>query len=271
MAGQGGELKLLGTFSSPFVLRVKLALSFKGLSFENLEEKDLHNNKSELLLKSNPVHKKVPVLFHNGKQPICEFMVIVQYIDEAFAGVGPSLLPSDTHERAVARFWAAYIDEKLYSSWMMVYKGKTDEDEAEGTKQSFAVVATLEGALRKCSKGKPFFGGDDAGYVDIALGGLRRVGARHRGAVWTEAVRRRQDPAPGGVTGALRCPGRGQGSHAGRGEACRARQNEAGPSSSRRRRRCSGPRQLIFAWTYLCLVSEIRHGCFASYSVCDYR
>lgn len=114
MAGQSGDLKLLGSFASPFVLRVKLALSFKGLSYEFIEEKDLHNNKSELLLKSNPVHKKVPVLFHDGK-PLCESMIIIQYVDEVFAGVGPSLLPSDPHERAVARFWAAYIDEKVHS------------------------------------------------------------------------------------------------------------------------------------------------------------
>lgn len=103
-------MKLLGVWASPFVTRVKLALSFKGLSFEDVEE-DL-SNKSELLLSSNPVHKKVPVLVHNGK-PICESVIIVQYIDEAFAGVGPSLLPSDPYERAVARFWAAYIDDKV--------------------------------------------------------------------------------------------------------------------------------------------------------------
>jgi glutathione S-transferase len=88
-------------------------LSFKGLSFENVEE-DM-NPKSELLLRSNPVHKKVPVLLHNEK-PICESVVIVQYIDEAFAGTGPSLLSSDPHERAVARFWAAYIDDKVHIS-----------------------------------------------------------------------------------------------------------------------------------------------------------
>ena len=116
MAGQSSHsLKLLGMFASPFALRVKLALSFKGLSYEYLEEKDLHRNKSELLLKSNAVHKKVPVLIHDGK-PVCESTIIVQYLDEAFAGVGPSLLPSDPHERAVARFRAAYIDEKVHSA-----------------------------------------------------------------------------------------------------------------------------------------------------------
>ncbi|KAL6641349.1 hypothetical protein ACP70R_019530 [Stipagrostis hirtigluma subsp. patula] len=83
-ASQGCELKLLGKFASPFALRVKLALGLEGLSYEYQEEKDLQNNKSELLLKSNPVHKKVPVLIHNGK-PVCESMIIVQYIDEVFA------------------------------------------------------------------------------------------------------------------------------------------------------------------------------------------
>ncbi|KAF6995041.1 hypothetical protein CFC21_011617 [Triticum aestivum] len=115
MAGGGSdEVKLLGMWASPFVLRVKLALSLKGVGYEYVEE-DL-KSKSELLLKSNPVLQKVPVLIHDGK-PICESSVILQYIDEAFAGVGSSLLPEEPHGRAVARFWAAYIDGTvLYTS-----------------------------------------------------------------------------------------------------------------------------------------------------------
>ncbi|XP_066318364.1 probable glutathione S-transferase GSTU6 [Miscanthus floridulus] len=55
---------------------------------------------------------------------------------------------------------------------MVMIMGKTDEEKAEGRKQLFAVAETLEGALKECSKGKPFFGGDSFGYVDIALGGF---------------------------------------------------------------------------------------------------
>ncbi|OEL21103.1 putative glutathione S-transferase GSTU6 [Dichanthelium oligosanthes] len=166
---QGDELKLLGFWGSPFVLRARLALSFKGLSYEYVEE-DL-KNKSELLVKSNPVHKKVPVLIHNGK-PICETQVIVQYLDEVYGANGPSLLPVDPYDRAMARFWAAYIDDKLLSSFMMMSMGKTDEERAEGRKQSFAAAEILEDALKECSKGRQFFGGDSVGYVDIVLGGF---------------------------------------------------------------------------------------------------
>jgi len=167
MAG-GDELKLLGVWASPFVTRVKLALALKDLSYEDVEE-DL-SNKSELLLNSNPVHKKIPVLLHNGV-PVSESMIIVQYIDDAFADTGPSLLPADPYERAVARFWAAYVEDKLVAPWRQTLRGKTEEEKSEGKKQMFAAVEVLEGALKECSKGEDFFGGDSVGLVDVALGG----------------------------------------------------------------------------------------------------
>jgi glutathione S-transferase len=40
----------------------------------------------------NPVHKKIPVLIHNGK-PIAESLIAVQYIDEVWNDKS-SLLPS---------------------------------------------------------------------------------------------------------------------------------------------------------------------------------
>ncbi|KAM0886843.1 hypothetical protein ACQ4PT_029455 [Festuca glaucescens] len=165
MAG-GDDLKLLGTWASPFAIRVKIALALKGLSYEYAEE-DLAS-KSELLLSSNPVHKKIPVLIHNG-MPVCESNVIVEYVDEAFAG--PSIFSTDPYERATARFWAAYVDDKLLASWATIlFRGKTEEEKSEGKKALLAALDTLEGALAKSSDGKGFFGGNSIGLVDMALG-----------------------------------------------------------------------------------------------------
>jgi glutathione S-transferase len=113
------DLKLLGVDVSPFVIRVHMALIMKGVNYEYVEE-DL-SNKSELLLSSNPVHKKVPVLIHNGK-PICESLVIMQYVDDLFTGTGvPSILHADPYERAISRFWAAYVDDKVHNFFRLFH------------------------------------------------------------------------------------------------------------------------------------------------------
>ena len=103
------EVILLDFWPSPFGVRARIALREKGVEFEYREEN--LREKSPLLLQMNPVHKKIPVLIHNGK-PVCESMNVVQYIDEVWSDKNP-LLPSDPYQRAQARFWVDFIDTKV--------------------------------------------------------------------------------------------------------------------------------------------------------------
>ena len=105
---------LLSVWSSMFGNRARIALEEKKVDYVYREE-DL-GNKSAALLRLNPVYKKIPVLVHDGR-PICESLVILQYIDEVWEGgpTSPRLLPSDPFARANARFWADFIDHMVLS------------------------------------------------------------------------------------------------------------------------------------------------------------
>uniref|UniRef100_A0A7N0U9Z7 glutathione transferase n=1 Tax=Kalanchoe fedtschenkoi TaxID=63787 RepID=A0A7N0U9Z7_KALFE len=152
------EVRLLGCWSSPFSRRVEMALKLKGVEYEYVEE-DLVN-KSQSLLHYNPIHKKVPVLIHNGK-PIAESLVILEYIDETWRA-RYQLLPSDPYERAGARFWAKFISEQCMPT---LWKACASSD-GELMAEAVSHLARLEDEL----KGKRFFGGEAIGLVDLTAG-----------------------------------------------------------------------------------------------------
>ncbi|KAJ6820118.1 glutathione S-transferase U17-like isoform X2 [Iris pallida] len=173
MAAVSADVKLVGLWASPFVIRARLALEISGVGYEFLEE--TYGKKSELLLKSNPVYKKMPVLIHGGKT-ICESMIIVQYIDEVWTNsTKQSILPLDPYERALARFWAVFIDDKWTPSLFGIVRARTEEAKREAVEGATAALQILEEGYTKHYDGKAFFGGGESvGYVDIALGSSLR-------------------------------------------------------------------------------------------------
>ncbi|KAI3465991.1 hypothetical protein Pfo_022654 [Paulownia fortunei] len=154
------KVVLLDAYFSSFGMRARVALAEKGVEYEYREENLA--NKSPLLLEVNPVHKKIPVLIHNGK-PICESLIIVQYIDEVWKDKSP-LLPSDPYQRAQARFWADFVDKKVYVAGKKMSLTKGEEQEA-AKKEFKDALKLLEGELGD----RPYFGGDNFGFLDVAL------------------------------------------------------------------------------------------------------
>ncbi|KAJ9548936.1 hypothetical protein OSB04_021479 [Centaurea solstitialis] len=164
---ENGDIRLLGTPSSPYVNRVQFVCNLKSIDYEYVAENLAC--KSELLLISNPVHKKVPVLLHANESPICESLVIIEYLDEIKPDVY-RILPSDPLERANNRFWAHYIDNKFYPLYekLRITQGKEGKEAIK--EQIIEGSIVLEEALVKTCNGKVYFGGDNVGYLDVVLG-----------------------------------------------------------------------------------------------------
>ena len=154
------EVVLLDFWPSPFGMRVRIALAEKEVKYEYRDEN--LRDKSELLLKMNPVHKKIPVLIHNNK-PVCESLIIVEYIDEVWSDKYP-LLPSHPYQRAQARFWADFVEKKTYTTGRNIWSTKGTEQEA-AIKEFIDHLKLLEQELGD----KPYFGGDKFGYVDLTF------------------------------------------------------------------------------------------------------
>ncbi|XP_054782462.1 probable glutathione S-transferase [Prosopis cineraria] len=152
------QVKLFGIVGSPYVTRAEIALKLKGVEYEYIHES--LTNKSDLLLKYNPILKKVPLLLHNQK-PICESLVIVEYIDETWTGY--SLLPSDPYRRALARFWSKFIDDKVLPAAFKAAWNPDEKEREKGGEELSEGLRILENEL----KGE-FFSGDSIGFVDIA-------------------------------------------------------------------------------------------------------
>ncbi|KAH0457192.1 hypothetical protein IEQ34_015099 [Dendrobium chrysotoxum] len=122
--------------------------------------------RSEAKMIKTPValldHKKVPVLPHGCRPPISESLIILSNVDEEWPN--PPLLPST--KRAVAGFWADFVDRTFFPAAIKIWRNKVPGEELEsGKKELLEALKKLEDFLGD----RNFFGGDSFGLVDIAL------------------------------------------------------------------------------------------------------
>lgn len=164
------EVACVDFWANLFGMRVLIALRELGVSFEYIEEDLRVRERSDLVLRMNPVHRMVPILIHHGR-PICNSINILEYIDEVWGhrrqteARGIRLLPADPLDKASARFWADFVDHKVFSTEMRLFKSK-GEDEKEAAKEKLIrQLRQLDEALGD----KNFFSGDEFGFLDIVV------------------------------------------------------------------------------------------------------
>lgn len=147
-----------------FGMRVRIALEEKGIKYEYREEDLTNPQRSQLVLDMNPVRKSVPILIHQG-QPVCDSAAILGYIDETWKDGFPSLLPRDPYDRAIARFWTHFLDNKVFSTQAMFLKSKSDRAKEESKNELIGELKQLEAVLGD----EQYFGGANFGYLDVVL------------------------------------------------------------------------------------------------------
>jgi glutathione S-transferase len=92
-------IKVYGVHGSPFVRKVLIALEFKNISYEIIQQMPFSGDKE--YLKINPLGK-VPTLV-DGDLTLCDSKVICRYLERAYPE--PALYPSSAADNAMADWY----------------------------------------------------------------------------------------------------------------------------------------------------------------------
>jgi glutathione S-transferase len=148
----------------PFAHRVRLALAEKGVVAEPIEI-DL-KNKPANFARISP-YGRVPLLLH-GEVKLWESAIINEYLDEVFPD--PPLMPASLPDRALARIWIKFADERLYSATHSLIFTREEEARRKLAAEMLDSVWFLENEVMAKRPGRgPYVFGDRFTLADIAL------------------------------------------------------------------------------------------------------
>ncbi|RYF07659.1 MAG: glutathione S-transferase [Comamonadaceae bacterium] len=163
-------MKLIGSFASPYVRKVRVVMAEKKLDYRFLEE-DVWSAETNAAA-SNPLGK-VPCLVMEGGEAVFDSRVIVEYLD-TLSPVG-KLIPAQGRERAEVKTWEALADglvdaailARLESTWAGRQEG--ERSQAWIDRQMAKVQASLK-AMSLGLGDKPYCSGIHLSLSDIAVG-----------------------------------------------------------------------------------------------------
>ncbi len=163
-------MKLIGSFTSPYVCKVRIVLAEKKLDYQFVTEEVW--SASTRIHESNPLGK-VPCLIMEVHEAVFDSRVIVEYLD-TLSPVG-KLIPNGGRERAEVKTWEALadgvLDAALLARMEAVWADRTPEQRSQAwiDRQLTKIDRALE-AMAQGLGDKPFCSGVHLSLSDIAVG-----------------------------------------------------------------------------------------------------
>jgi len=150
-------IKVVSSTICPFVQRVTALLEQKKIPYD-IEYISLRD-KPDWFLRISP-NAQVPILITESGTALFESDAIVEYLEEAY----PALLPSvDSEVRAMDRAWS-FLATKNYLVQCAAQRSEDEKTLVERTEKLGKAFAIIEGALGE----GPYFRGAEISLVDIA-------------------------------------------------------------------------------------------------------
>lgn len=164
------SLKLIGSYTSPYVRKVRVVLAEKKLEYDFVLD-DVWSAEARAP-ESNPLGK-VPCLILDGGEALFDSRVIVEYVD-TLSPVG-RLIPPAGRARAEVRTWEALADgvmdagllARMEATWP--HRTEAERSQAWIERQLGKITAALA-AMSKGLGQQPYCAGAQFGLADVAVG-----------------------------------------------------------------------------------------------------
>ena len=163
-------MKLIGSYSSPYVRKVRVVMAEKKLDYEFITEDVWAANTA--IAKANPLGK-VPCLVMEGGEAVFDSRVIVEYLD-TLSPVG-KLIPSTGRERAEVKTWEALadglMDAAILARLESVWPGRTPEQRSSAwIERQMGKIDQVLLAMSAALGEKAYCSGIHLSLSDIAVG-----------------------------------------------------------------------------------------------------
>lgn len=161
-------MKLVGSYTSPFVRKVRVVMAEKKLDYEFVLENVWAEDSQ--IQKHNPLGK-VPCLLMDDNSALFDSRVIVEYLD-TLSPVG-RLIPQSGRDRAATKCWEAAADGLLDAAVTIVIETMRRPEELRSPAWIERQYGKMRAALDHMEKGlgeQSFCMGINISLADIAVG-----------------------------------------------------------------------------------------------------